>query len=581
MFCPNCGTQVPQGALFCPSCGKAMPSAAAPQAEPVQPQPAQPQPQAGGGNTPPVPPVPPASSTPPKAPKKGPFPVKLAVALVGVVAVAVVAVAAVKVLGGAMADPKDTLDDALNSTKETLTAETVSQVKELDAVQVLSNLGQTNTSQSLTLGIKSLPDSMSYQSISSLLEGARISYLAESDPEQKQMALELSAGLGNLTLGSARVFINDTNIALNSPQLVGDDFYAVDLADLSAFGVPSDQQELISKYMDFMWQSAQITSLSEDTTSRLDQAYQELYDSAEVTKGEKESVSVNGSSVDCTRYDMILSYSDLQDFLLDCFDIIAEDEMITSTLDAYSSMGMMYGVSDPLAEFRTAYEQVVSQIQEDVDVVTYLDGGKLMRMELSTELSGAGIEATLEFGGGDNYADDLSLEVGVSSGGSTMQLSYASSGNHTAADGAYTDESQFSLSFDGETLVSGLMETSYDSKASSDNFSWALKLDVEGQEVDLSADGTVTADAKAGTLEAELDSIAIEANGEKLVLFASYSVSPLTQFSFDGSDARLISSLSDDELYQLSSDIQTNLFQHLNTIQQTNPTLGYLMESLF
>lgn len=55
MFCPKCGSQVPDGTKFCPACGN--PMAAVPQGGPVQPEPAPASASGGYVGQSPVPPV--------------------------------------------------------------------------------------------------------------------------------------------------------------------------------------------------------------------------------------------------------------------------------------------------------------------------------------------------------------------------------------------------------------------------------------------------------------------------------------------------------------------------------------------
>ncbi|MEG0765233.1 MAG: hypothetical protein RR403_04235 [Pseudoflavonifractor sp.] len=142
------------------------------------------------------------------------------------------------------------------------------------------------------------------------------------------------------------------------------------------------------------------------------------------------------------------------------------------------------------------------------------------------------MELTLQFGDKVGLTNAFSAELDVEDQSADVNITLSSQGDSDGKDSVYARETTLSLSADKEELGSLTINTSYDAKAKDDNFSFDCTLTVEGEELAANARGTVLIDGDKGTLSCDFSRLSVEGVGETLAFSGTFSVAPLTAFSF-------------------------------------------------
>ena len=208
----------------------------------------------------------------------------------------------------------------------------------------------------------------------------------------------------------------------------------------------------------------------------------------------------------------------------------------------------------------------ILQMIGDVELDAYESGGYLMAAEWAKPIEGTPGKLGAYFGGGKNYADDWSVELSADGGRVTL----ASTGNHSAEGGEFTDETSISIR-NGSESIKVTSETSWEPKKSSDNFSWSLK----SSGFALNASGQLH--AAKNSMDLELDKLSVNALGTDFVtMSASYSVKPFDAQNLPSKSATMLSNMDMDDFERLYEGVMLNTQNWVYDLMDEIPELAYM-----
>ena len=553
MFCGNCGKKIEDGVKFCPYCGTSAAPGQGANAAPGQDVilnaldagTAAP---AAGGSAAPLPAQGPVMETGNNRRSLG-----LLAGLGG--AAALLIVLAAVLLGGILGGPKGTLGKAAAKSVDAWQAAS-------DAIGMpdLKKLRESNKVRAdLSVQFKSFGGDLVYDTPElAMLEGFGFSASAGFDLPGRKMDVSAAANYGSAQLLTLWVQADDDVLSVGCPELLDNKSYGLSTAtlgrDLNRLGAALDEgmENMSFNLFDIMETFSKPVEV--DKAAR-----KALADAIEVEKAGKSSVDVNDHTVDCTGYHVIIPQNAMRDYLEALEDACRYRGLEDAVLDLLEAMGMpdsersyvRGGIVDSLnnEEMFDALEQAINAIG-DVELDVYVNGGYVMAVVWEDTIEGSQMELTASFGGGTNYADDVSLDLWVDD----VRLRYASTGNHGTADGAYTDSSSFRMqrrAMDYSYTVKSEME--YQPGKASDNFSWTVKGD--GFSVAMKGQLTTAKDS----LFMDLDTLSVSAMGSELArLGVSYSVKPYKAPDYAAKSLTMLSSMDEGDFEELAYDVAAN-----------------------
>lgn len=556
MFCKKCGKTLKDDAKFCPFCGAQTAGSAGVGATTGATGVGATTGAAGGLGF----------QVPTPKPRQGKS------LILGIVAAAaVVCVAAGVMISGVLGSPQDKVEKALEKTMSAY-----SKVAEDMGMTVLSQLEEKKSySTDVSVALKELPSSLSYYYDASVLEGLGMRMGTDLDLESRAMSMTAAAFYGSADLVQASLSLDNTVLAVYSPQFLGDRALGMDTMTLGAdlADLDPDNKDMYKNIsfnlFDFLDKFTQEPEVDKE-------ALKALRDAIEVEETGKETVEVNGSSVDCTGYSVLIPEDALRDYMDAVEDSMDALELDDAIIDLMESMGVP---KDELDYMKDDIKEAVSggamfdaakefiKALGDVELQVYLSDGYVMAVEWEPKVDGTRLEIGLYFGGGKVYEDQLSLEI---SGGG-MELLVESEGDHTASSGRYTDVTTITVSGGGSASFELESELEYEPGADSDNFYWSLGCD----EFTLVAEGQLT--VGKDSLDLTLDNLELESYGESLALEVSYSVGPYEKRETGAGEVLMIADMSQSDLEDLVWDIQSNAEDWIYDLMNEIPALQQLM----
>lgn len=552
MFCGNCGKKMSDGAKFCPNCGASVSTPAAPQWNAAPPQ----APSAPRQYTPQA-----QKMSAPNGGKKGKgFGVLAAVGGVAVVAI----VAAVVILGGFFSGPKGTLAKAL--VKSANAYQAASAAAGLPDLKKLAE--DKKITQELSFRIDSISDDLSYYySDASMLEGLGMSVTEGLNLPGKKLDMSLDITYGTTDVLSAWAAADDAVVTFGSPQFLGSNAYGFNTETLGKdFGNLGDVPD---RFTSFSFNIFDILESFDNTVEVDKAAMKDLADAIEVEKSGKESITVNGYSADCTSYHVLIPQDALRTWFRAVVDAYQKNQ---SSNDALKNLMQALGVSAYDMEYVLDSEEMFEPLDEiiqmigDVELDVYVNGGCIMAAEWSDKIEGTPVKVGAYFGGGKNYADDWSVELSADS----VRVTVASTGNHSAEGGEFTDETSITIR-NGSESIKVTSEASWEPKKSSDNFSWSLK----SSGFALNASGQLS--AAKNSMDLKLDKLSVNALGTNFVtMSASYSVKPFDAQNLPSKSATMLSNMDMDDFEDLHVDVVNNVEDWVLGLMDEIPELAYM-----
>lgn len=352
------------------------------------------------------------------------------------------------------------------------------------------------------------------------LSGLGLSASFDMNLPGKKLDLVLTPSYGSVDIMDLEWKFDDNMAYLGSPQITGDQFYSFNTeticADLARLGVDMDGAEDIRINV---FELVQIFSNDANYSDRfkkiISNAVENLIQSIGAEKIGSEEITVNGHELNCDAYDVTLSKDAILEFyksILECVSIEDITEFVTKLCDSLNISPEDLNFSATTTDTDEVMEALSDMLDEygDIHLTVYLKDGYVMAVSFDINFEDASMHCVLNFGGGDNYVDDLSFSFSMD--GQTMVLS--SSGNHTGKNGKFTDETKLSMKARGFSMTLLSATLSFDSKKSDDNFQWSLK-SPNLTDFNFNVSGNVSYDSRSITTD--LNDISISQSGEELL----------------------------------------------------------------
>ena len=566
MFCQKCGKKLEDNARFCTCCGAVV------TADPAGPGPAADPAPAPRGNA--------GASGFDQEPRR-PGPRALSKLLIGAAAVVLVAaMAAGLIFSGVFRSDKDRVSGAASRTMSAFSGA----ARDAGLPDLRSLIESRKYSQSGEIALEDI-DLDRYFGIPAL-KGAGVRFSANYDLDTEQLSASATPFYGSVDLLTADLVMDGSRVYVNSPELMGKTYYGLDTAtlgrDLRELGADEDEVgDLSFNIFQLMKKTREITEMDGGDRSAVEDAVRELYDAVEVKKTGTETVKVNGGSVKCDAYTVVIPEDAMRDCLRAVRDVVSSGADYRKDLIALlSSMGLPDGMideieneladADPRQSVKTAFsglEDVVKALG-DVELQVYLSGGYIMAVTWSDRIEGARITAELHLGGGKNYVDDLSLSVSVKDSAET-RIALTSHGDHSARNGAFTDETVLEITVDGETVELS-SELSCAPKKDRNNFFWSI--DFEHGRIDMEGRLATGRDS----MELHLDELKLRGDGVSATFRVDYSIGSYQGIPSVKSPVMILT-LDEDELRDVAEEIAGNARDWVYGLMNEIPELPFLL----
>ena len=533
MFCTNCGQKVPDSARFCTNCGA--PLASDPGASPFD---------LSGDNGYGQ------DYVQPKPPKSA---LRLLLTIAGGAVLLFLCIFGISRL---FMTPKNVVGLAAKKAVKAYT----------DAAKSLSNFD----AQKL-LGSKAFSQEITIQGINDLADGEYSfdGFRLRSDVNIPKRYIGLTGSVldRRSAMFTVRAAIDDNLAAANVPELLDDDFWAVNTetlgADLSSsvFGLQaSDYADVSFNFFDLLDEAAPSEEFG-------DASGKALWEAVTAEKSGKQELRIDGESYSCMSYRVLIPQTALEAYVNDYFayldsssgdnlqSILADCGFPVEPTSSYArddSDG--YAVSAAASPFDSARENILNALDTlgDIELTAYVSGGYLCGVDWSPSDDEYSSDMLLSIRtGGKNHTDYFSLSFENYGSGIFLE----SSGNHSARGGTFTDSTY--MEADG-TLVFE-WECSYAPKRSGNNFSASLHVPAAYPEVLLSLDGRIESDSK--TLNIDMEDIFIDVDGSSGNLSFAYVLSSFDK-SFDIGSPVMILELDQSELMALAADLSSKFIPY-------------------
>lgn len=559
MFCLKCGKEIENGAKFCPHCG-AVTSAASDSQDASSAAPVNTMPDSGNG-----------AAQWSSAPQGGNKRRGTGLLIGGAVVVVLVIVAAIAAIGGLFSSPKGQVEKALAKTA----AAYADANGKLGASELDKLIQGKSYTQRMNLELNSISQELTGWYDLSSLKGIGVRVNADYDQKGRKMDFELAAYWDDEDLASIQMLVDGGRMTFSSPEFTKGDAYGfntetlgADLEELGADGGDVDLKKIGFNLFDLMEKVTPTEEQTKETEQAMADAYKELFGAVEVEKSGKKSIEVNGKSMDATLYNVVIPEDAMKDYVNALEDVMKMADTEDMMKDILQSMGFdkstvneilsdMSG-ADVYGELADTLKQGIKELG-DLELEVYVSGGYVCAASFDYRASGTKVEIELFLGGGDNYVDDLSLEI--SSGGE--KLTIQSNGDHSAKSGVFTDET--TIRFGSDRVTS---ELSWEPKASQNNFEWKLSV---GSAASVKMEGQLT--TTKNSVDLQIDDLAVSAAGTKLIsLSAGYYLGPCEGMKVSHSSPKLLSDMDEDDLEDLMYDLQDNAEDWVYDLQDRIPS---------
>ena len=539
MFCFNCGKEIPNGSGACPYCGAATgggdAAAGARQAaeRAAAPAPA-PAPAPSGG----------------KGIGKG-------VIIGAASAVVVIILAAVLALSGLFSSPKGKVEKAFAKSAAAYAAAQ----KGLDLPDLSELVKSRSMTQRWSVEIHSINSELAGADLTEL-KGLGVRMVSNLDQKGRKMDCELAAYWDGEDIASIQLLAEDSAVSAGSPQFTKGKFYGVDTEtlgeDLDRLGVEDgsvDVKRISFNIFELIETLTPDEAQTQEIVRQEREAGKQLLEALEVSKTGKQSVQVNGESIDAVVYHVLVPEDAMRDYIdamEDAMELADNQDAVKQALQSVGVpkdeisriMSEMKG-SDFSGELSDSLSQLVKELG-DLELDVYVSGGYVSAVVYEERIDGEKVEIGLYLGGGENYVDDISLEINVSG----EKLIVESTGDHGAKSGVFTDETTVRVG--SERFTS---ELRYEPKADKNNFEWEIKM---ANTASLTVEGQVT--AGKDSLELKLDDVSAKAAGMKVCsLGISCYVGPCKGLTVDAPSLTMLGDMDEEELMELSYDIADNV----------------------
>ncbi|MCI8913747.1 MAG: zinc ribbon domain-containing protein [Lawsonibacter sp.] len=534
MTCRHCGNEIRDDARFCPHCGTL--NGSAPGSEPPQ--------ETAAYNTP----APNLEGPAGGRKKTGRL---LAGAAVVVAVFALLAAAA----SGLFSDARKQLGRALDQTMAAY-----ARAEKAMGLPDLNELVQTGAySQRFSLELNGLNSNLVGYDVSAL-EGLGLGMNTSLNQAERKLDFALSAFWGEEDILRFFLAADDDELYFSAPDFTGETFYGVNTRtlgkDLSAMAEDSEGAAEISFNLFELMEPFLVQS--GETEARLQSARAALWKDVVVKKEGSSTQSINGTQTKTTLYRVTIPHSALERYV----DDVADTMTVVGVMEGYRTMLESLGVAQPeidsLMEELDIYGELAEQVKEileelgDLELKVGVSGGYVAVVIYEDRVRGCDVKAVLDLGGGEEYVDDLSLELEIDD----TKLTWKSTGNHSGTNGEFTDRT---------TIRAGLYQitSKFSYQPQSGDLSWEIGMP---SSMTLDMEGRLTSGKDSYDLN--LEKAAVKVMGMELFsLGVKYYLGPYEGWS-EPAGVRLVTEMSQAELDELDLQIQANAQAWLARTQQ-------------
>lgn len=554
MLCLKCGKEIENSAKFCPHCGAVTSAGSAPSA--------------------PKPPVytMPKGSFDWSSPAQGGNKRRGAGLIIGgAVAAVLVVVLAIVAISGLFSSPKGQVEKALAKTVSAYAG-----AKESTGIPDLTELIQGKSySQRVSFALDSISQELTGYYDLSALKGLGVRMEMDYDQKGRKMDADMAVFWDDEDLASFQMLVDGGKMYFTSPDFTKGTAYGfntetigADLDRLGADGGEVDLKKIGFNIFDLVERSTPSDEQTKEMEKAIAEANKQLFDAIQVEKGGKESIEVNDKKVDATVYHVVVTKDAMKDYINameDAMKVVDTKAMMKNMLTAMgfdkstvNELLSEMGDTDVYGELASQLKQAVKTIG-DVELEVYVSGGYVSAVEYSDRINGTKVEIGLYLGGGDNYVDDLSLEITANG----EKLTVESTGNHAGKGGVFTDETTIRAGSDRITS-----ELRYEPKAKSGNFEWELKVD---NTASVAVEGQLT--TTKDSFDLQVNDLSVKAAGSKLFsLEGSYYVGPCKGMKVSVSSPKMLADMDESDLMDLYYDIMENAQDWANDLQNRIPS---------
>lgn len=375
-----------------------------------------------------------------------------------------------------------------------------------------------SVSQRMSLRLNSLDTAVIGYDLPAL-EG--IDLRLRSDLDGRELGAELAAFRDGRELLSVLLAVDDAEACLASPQLTGGEFYGVNTEtlgeDLKRLGL-RDTADISFNFFDLL----DIAAPERQAEERTREANMALYEAVQVEKGGKETIFVNQAEIKT-----------------DVYQVTIPQEAVRDYGNAYADL------AEPL-------EDLPDELS-DVKLTVHVGGGYVSAVKYEGYLfdDDTFLKLDLYLGGGEEYVDDLRLEVDVDG----RKVIIDSSGDHSGRDGVFTDKTTIQWGF---FVVSS--ELRY---GPGENLSWTVSVPGAGS---LEMAGLLTFGEES--IDLHLDELTLKVLGMELCSAEmDYFAGPCEGRSVTARDPRLIGEMNGLELMAAALKLQVNVQTWMKDMQ--------------
>ena len=402
----------------------------------------------------------------------------------------------------------------------------------------------------------------------SVLEGIGVRFSTNYDLSGEKLSASVTPFYGSADLLTAQLVMDGSKVYVNSPELAGSTYYGLDTMtlgrDLRDLGADEDVVGNLSfNIFQLVQRIQEITETDDESLIAIADAGKKLYDAIEVDKNGTETVRVNGSSVKCDAYTVVIPKSAMKDYLRAARSAVSNSvDYRRDLIDLFSSIGLPdemvdeledeLSYADPKQSVRTMFSGLEDVVDElgDVELQVYISKGYIMAVTFSKRIDDVRVKAELNLGGGTNYVDNLRLVVSLDNDYSEVGIELTSRGDHSAKSGTFKDETVLEITAYGET-VEFSSEMSYAPKKGQNNFSWSIDFELGRLEME----GQLT--TGKNSMELHLEELKLRADDVSVTLRVDYSAGPYQSIPSVTSSVMVLT-LDEDELRDIAEEIRDN-----------------------
>ena len=420
----------------------------------------------------------------------------------------------------------------------------------------------------------------------SALKGTGIRVSTNYDLSGEKFSASATPFFGSADLLTAELVMDGSRVYVGSPELIGGTCYGLDTMtlgrDLQKLGADQDMVGDLSFNIFQLAKKVQ-EAAEPDSESRntMKDACKKLYQAIEVKKTGTETVKVNGGSVMCDAYAVVIPADAIKDYFRAVKDIVSgimdgNKDLISLLSSLGLSDKMMEKIEDRLSgtglnqTFKDKFDSLegAADVLGGVELQVHISDGYVMTVSYSGRIEDVRVKLKLCLGGGENYVDDLSLTVSAGGSESQVEATLTSHGSHGAANGTFTDETVLEITaYGGTTEISS--EISYASNESQNNLSW--RIGFEGYRVDMEGRLATGQDS----LDLHLEKLEFRAGDMSVTVRADYSIGACQSIPTVSSPV-MISALNQDDLLNIADEIRDNAFGLARDLLKKIPLLKFI-----